>query len=70
MTALDQLVRTGRYGSRAEAVRAGVEKVLEGETRRLVDNAIVAGYHNHPQTEADAHAATASLRVAIEEEPW
>ena len=47
-----------------------MEKVLEGETRRLVDNAIVAGYHKHPQTEADAHAATASLRAAIEEEPW
>jgi hypothetical protein len=55
---------------RAEAVRAGVERVLECETRRSIDDAIVAGYQKHPQTEADAHAATASLRAAIEEQPW
>ena len=67
---LDRLISSGRYGSRAEAVRAGVEKVLADEERRSIDRAIIAGYQKHPQTDADALAATASLRAAIQEEPW
>jgi Arc/MetJ-type ribon-helix-helix transcriptional regulator len=70
LAVLDDLVARGVYASRAAAVRAGLEAVLELDRRRLTDQAIVAGYRRIPPTEADRHAAIASLRDAILEEPW
>lgn len=70
LTVLDELVSRGVYESRAAAVRAGVEAVLELDRRRVTDQAIVAGYRRIPPTEADRQAAIGSLRDAILEEPW
>ena len=67
---LDELVASGAYSSRAEAVRAGVEAVTRLEQRRQIDRAIVEGYTRQPPTEAEDRAALASLREAILEEPW
>lgn len=67
---LDDLVARGVYESRAAAVRAGVEAVADLDRRRLTDQAIVDGYRRLPPTEADGHAALASLHDAITEEPW
>ena len=67
---LDELVASGAYRSRAEAVRAGVEAVTRLEQRRQIDRAIVEGYTRQPPTEAEDRAALASLREAILEEPW
>ena len=67
---LDALVGRGAYDSRAAAVRAGIELVLELERRREVDRAIVEGYRAHPQTDAEHAAALVSSRDAIAEEPW
>jgi len=70
LAGLDDLVARDVYESRAAAVRAGVEAVLELDRRRLTDHAIVAGYRRVPPTEADRQAAIASLRDAILEERW
>jgi Arc/MetJ-type ribon-helix-helix transcriptional regulator len=67
---LDDLVTRGVYDSRAAAVRAGVEAVLELERRRQADDAIVKGYRDKPPTRGERAAAIASLREAIAEEPW
>lgn len=67
---LDDLVDRGIYESRAAAVRAGIEAVLELDRRRLTDLAVVEGYRRLPPTEAEREAAIASLREAIAEEPW
>ena len=67
---LDDLVARGVYESRAAAVRAGIEAVLELDRRRLTDDAIVDGYRRIPPTEIERQAAIASLRDAILEEPW
>jgi len=67
---LDDLVARGVYESRAAAVRAGIDAVRELDRRRLTDQAIVAGYRLAPPTEAERQAAIATLRDAIEEEPW
>jgi Arc/MetJ-type ribon-helix-helix transcriptional regulator len=67
---LDDLVGRGVYESRAAAVRAGVEAILELDRRRMVDQAIVDGYLRVPPTEAERQAAVSSLRAAILEEPW
>jgi Arc/MetJ-type ribon-helix-helix transcriptional regulator len=67
---LDDLVARGVYASRAAAVRAGIEAVVEIDRQRAVDAAIVEGYRRVPPTEAEDRAAHASLRESILEEPW
>lgn len=67
---MDELVRDGVYESRAAAVRAGIETVMELERRRRIDRAVVDGYRRVPPTPAEQEAAIASLRDAIAEEPW
>lgn len=70
MAALDDLVARGVYESRAAAVRAGIEAVVELDRRRLTDHTIIDGYRRVPPTEAEHGAAIGSLRDAIVEEPW
>lgn len=67
---LDDLVARGVYDSRAAAVRAGLEAVVEADRRRSEDLAIVDGYRRVPPTEAEHESAVASLRDAIAAEPW
>lgn len=67
---LDDLVSRGVYESRAAAVRAGIETIMELERRRQTDRAVIEGYRRAPPTRAEHEAAIASLRDAIAEEPW
>lgn len=70
LVALDDLVARGVYESRAAAVLAGIEAVLEPHRRRLSDRAIVDGYRRVAPTAVERDAAISSLRDAILEEPW
>ena len=70
LAVLDRLVERGIYETRAAAVRAGIEVVVELDRRRAVDRAIVAGYERVPPTDAETAASIASLRDAIDQEPW
>lgn len=67
---LDDLVSRGLYESRAAAVRAGIEVVMELERTRQIDREIIEGYRLKPATDAERSAAIGSLRDAILEEPW
>lgn len=67
---LDELVARGGYESRAAAVRAGIQAVLELERHQRIDAAVVEGYRRIRPTSAEKEAALASLREAIAEEPW
>jgi Arc/MetJ-type ribon-helix-helix transcriptional regulator len=67
---LDDLVDRGVYETRAAAVRAGIEAVVELDRRRRDDRSIVEGYQRMPPTDAETAAAIASMRNAIAEEPW
>lgn len=67
---VDDLVTRGAYESRAAVVRAGIEAIMKLEHQRQIDRAIVSGYTRRPPTEPEEHAALASLREAILEEPW
>ena len=70
LAVLDDLVDRGVYETRAAAVRAGIEAVLELDRRHRDDRSIVEGYQRLPATDAERAAAIASLRDAIAEEPW
>lgn len=67
---LDELVESGAYESRAAAVRAGIEAIMKLERQRLTDRAVIDGYTRQPPTETEEHAALASMREAILDEPW
>jgi Arc/MetJ-type ribon-helix-helix transcriptional regulator len=67
---LDALVDSGRYESRAAAVRAGIETLVETEERARIDREMVEGYRRKPHTEDEVRAGWENLRRSIEEEPW
>ena len=68
--ALDELVASGRFGTRAEAVRRAIEQLGDEERRRELGRRIVQGYADIPQTVAEEAAATEAAIRSIEEEPW
>lgn len=70
LDALDDLVKRGIYATRAAAVRAGIDALIELDRRRRDDRSIVEGYTRTPPNSAEREAAIASLRDAIAEEPW
>lgn len=67
---LDELVSRDRFATRAEAVRAAIEQLLDTERRHDIGRRIVQGYTDVPQTEAEVVAATEAAVRSIEEEPW
>lgn len=67
---LDDLVTRGVYDSRAAAVRAGIDAVLDLDRRQQIDRATVEGYRRIPPTDVERAGAIASARQAIAEEPW
>jgi Arc/MetJ-type ribon-helix-helix transcriptional regulator len=48
---LDAAIARGSYGSRSEALRAGLERILREEREREIEEAYARGYGEHPQEE-------------------
>jgi Arc/MetJ-type ribon-helix-helix transcriptional regulator len=51
LAALDAAVARGRFASRSDALRAGLQRVLAEERQQEIDDAYAAGYREHPQEE-------------------
>lgn len=68
--AVDELVEAGVVASRSDAVRAGLEELVEHHRRRQIGARIVEAYRAEPQTEAEISWADESARRMIAEEPW
>jgi Arc/MetJ-type ribon-helix-helix transcriptional regulator len=68
--AVDGLVRAGVFSSRSDAVRAGLEAVVERERRAAVGQAIVDGYRRIPQGTDDLAWPDEATVAMIAEEPW
>jgi Arc/MetJ-type ribon-helix-helix transcriptional regulator len=69
-SALDRLVRAGRFSSRADAVRVAIEELVEKERRREVGARIADGYRKIPQDDGEVAAAAESALKSIREESW
>jgi Arc/MetJ-type ribon-helix-helix transcriptional regulator len=68
--AVDALVEDGRFGSRSDVVRAGLEAVVDRARRDAIGRAIADGYRRIPQDEDDLVWAYAATSAMIAEEPW
>ena len=67
---LDRLGAEGVVASRSEAVRLGLERLVDRERRRRIGQAIVDGYTRMPQTDDELPWTDEDTRKMIEEEPW
>jgi Arc/MetJ-type ribon-helix-helix transcriptional regulator len=48
---LDAIVASGRYASRSDAIRTGLERILREERDREIEEAYRRGYSSDPQEE-------------------
>lgn len=67
---VDELVREGVVGSRSEAVRTALEKLVDEHRRQRIGAEIVAGYERCPETDEEIAQAEQATRALIAEEPW
>jgi Arc/MetJ-type ribon-helix-helix transcriptional regulator len=67
---LEELVSRGAFETKAEAIRAALDRLIETERRRRVGELIADGYRRIPQEDEDVEAARHAAIRSIEEEPW
>ena len=70
LAAVDRLVADGVLASRSEAVRVGLEQLVEGARRTRTAADIVDGYRRTPQGAEELRRADEGLRALVEEESW
>jgi Arc/MetJ-type ribon-helix-helix transcriptional regulator len=70
MAEVDELVAEGVVANRSEAVRLGLERLVDEHQRRRVGALIVAAYRRLPQTEDELAGLDDATRALISEEPW
>ncbi len=68
--AVDDLIEAGVFETRSEAVRAGLDVIVDRERRRLIGEQINAGYERVPESEEEMADAHRRGRAMILEEPW
>lgn len=67
---VDTLVSEGVVATRSEAVRLGLEALVEDRRRRRVGRQIVDAYRRHPQAEEELVGLDRATSALIEQEPW
>jgi Arc/MetJ-type ribon-helix-helix transcriptional regulator len=68
LAALDAAVASGRFASRSEALRAGLDLILREQSEREIDEAYARGYGRHPQEEWVGEVGLAGLAALHEAE--
>jgi Arc/MetJ-type ribon-helix-helix transcriptional regulator len=67
---LEELVTSGRFPTKAEALRSALEALVVAERRRRIGERVAEGYRRLPQEEDEVAAATHAAIRSIHEEPW
>jgi Arc/MetJ-type ribon-helix-helix transcriptional regulator len=67
---LEELVTSGRFETKAEAVRTALEVLVEAERRGRVGALIADAYRQLPQDDQEVEAARRAAIRSIHEEPW
>ena len=67
---VDALVSEGVVANRSEAVRLGLERLVDQHRRDRVGATIVAAYRRRPQTDEELAGLDEATRALVNEEPW
>jgi Arc/MetJ-type ribon-helix-helix transcriptional regulator len=67
---LESLVSSGRFETKADAVRSALEALVDAEHRADVGRRIVEGYRRVPQEDVDVASAHEAAVRSIGEERW
>jgi Arc/MetJ-type ribon-helix-helix transcriptional regulator len=67
---VDELVRQGVAASRSDAVRIGLEQLIDRHRRQRIGIEISDAYRRLPQTDVEMAGLNDATRALIEEEPW
>jgi Arc/MetJ-type ribon-helix-helix transcriptional regulator len=67
---VDALVEQGVVANRSEAVRLGLERLVDEHRRRRVGEALVSAYRRQPQTDEELAGLDDATRALVHEEPW
>ena len=70
LEAVDRLVSDGVVANRSEAVRLGLEQLVDRARRSEIAASIIEGYRRVPQTDEELERADMGLRALVAEEPW
>jgi Arc/MetJ-type ribon-helix-helix transcriptional regulator len=68
--AVDRLIAAGAFASRSDAVRRGLQILVEQHRRVSIASEIVEGYRIRPQTEEEVGWSDHATRLMIADEPW
>lgn len=67
---IDALVDDGTFASRSEAVRRGLEVLIDRIRRDRIGAEIVEGYRRIPQTDEEMIWSEQAMRDMIASDPW
>lgn len=67
---VDAMVADGAVANRSEAVRIGLEKLVDQHRRQRVGALIAEGYRRQPQCAGELGGLDEATLALIQEEPW
>jgi Arc/MetJ-type ribon-helix-helix transcriptional regulator len=67
---IDLLVTEGVVANRSQAIRLGLERLLDEHRRRRIGEEIVSAYRRRPQTDDELAGLDEATRAVVSEEPW
>jgi Arc/MetJ-type ribon-helix-helix transcriptional regulator len=67
---VDGLIADGVVASRSEAVRVGLQRLVDEHRRRKLGSQIADAYRERPQTGEELSGLDAATRSLIAAEPW
>ena len=67
---IDELVSEGVAATRSDAVRLGLEALIDRHRRQQTGQAIVDAYRRHPQGDDELAGLDEATRSLVGEEPW
>jgi Arc/MetJ-type ribon-helix-helix transcriptional regulator len=68
--AVDELIAAGVVATRSEAVRLGLQQLVDRHRRDAIGERINEGYRRIPQTAAEVSCADTATIKMIADEPW
>lgn len=67
---VDGLIEDGLVANRSEAVRLGLERLVDQHRRRRTGEAIAEAYRRQPQTSEELIGLEDATRALVHQEPW